>query len=332
MSHRWFITGVASLCACLPVPSVGNTPPMAPERDAASGELRARTQFVGSTSEPIAEPFVDSRSLPRQLSIDPLSENEIQSIRESIYRRVKDTPPIDPVRHVAGADGCMQWVFQRPAPNAPWRTVGYKFADVGMLIKMNGHMRRVRDDIDIHYDVQAYASFGRLAHEAWRDGAELSITVFTQRDDPDEAARTSAADRQVLDDASFKRNGKRTRILRFGGSRTISIASSKAACSLMKAHCRRYEYTVDAPSSWWTWYGIEPHDGDFVRDPVAALQPGPMALAYEDMCPFARDALVERMRMRGGGSGGSVKSFGLPGNASLRDALRPYVRPPAEPR
>lgn len=314
---------IAVLTMAMTIDVAAGKPALQPAAEAPAAAFWL-TRWVTQSQVPIAAPVVTSRTLPETLSFDALTDGEIQAIRQDLYDRVKNTPLIDPMRHVAGADGCMQWVFQRWGRDQAWRAVGFQ-ADGGWgLIKLNGALRRVSFDYTINYDLNELIGKGRVRVES---SAGLStIWTFTPQASFAQASASAQSD-HALRLAGFRgAHGSRFRWLSFGWTKAVAIVQRDAPCSLLKARCRRYEFEATQAAQWLGMQRVEAPDGAYYEEPVAAIADAPLAFAIEDMCPFAQAAMVERQYSRMTGRGSLIKGYGLPGNAPLRDALRPYAK------
>lgn len=284
-----------------------------------------RTRWAVQSHEPITTPVVTSRTLPATLSIDALTDAEIQTIRQDIYDRVKYTPPIDPLTHVAGADGCMQWVYQRWGRDQPWRTVGFRFNGGKGLIKLNGALRWIDFRYGIGYDLNDLVLKKRV--RVVGSGGDADMETFTPYPSYAQAIASAASEAALQEALRVGEHGSRVRRLWFGSSNAIAIVQHDAPCSLLRARCRRYEFEATGPAHWQGFQRAEAPYGAIVQsEPVAPIADTPLGFAVEDMCPFAEAAMIERQYSRMSGRSSFVKPYGLPGNASLRDALRPYVK------
>lgn len=276
------------------------------------------THWVAASREPIPLPYPSAHQLPRTLSIDALTEAEIQEIRRSLYAELKDVPP----RRVEGVDGCMAWLYKRHAPSEPWQAFGFAVGGTRgfAAAKINGGLRRSSFNYSI--SPQSYLSLmlvGRNRPGTQPGRGYAASSMFAAGSGYQALKQAEPAYRDLFDRQVFKKEDPEARQLLFGFSDAVTVADKKMRCTHLKARCRRYVAPVTQPARWHPY-----HAEDGAEQTIAAGPP--MEIAIEDMCPHARDSMVEGLlNSRSGGAEPDMRKHGIKNNSSLLEALQPYA-------
>ncbi len=283
-----------------------------------------RTKFVLSSQEPILSPYPRADNLPATLSIDAFTPQEIRQIQQDVYDSIKS---LDQRPH-EGVAGCMKWLFFRTEPKAPWRAFGVVGAGqiARGMAKINGRFYPA----GFHYSIDPKhrsglvgALFGATAGKGPGRGRS-SVNTFV----PKQSFAQFLADKSNDDKLAYEINSGARRPsefrLAFGDTRNLVVESADGQCSHLKARCRRYVFQSNLKPK---WFGSrQPDEKSSVELPISVPANIKYEMAIEDMCPFGPGALVEPpINARSGGAEPGVRKFGLPDNASLKAALRPYV-------
>lgn len=284
----------------------------------------APTTFVLSSKEEIPAPFPTKQTLPATLSIDAFTPEEIQRIRQDVYDSIQtqDETPRE------GVAGCMQWVFFRTEPKAPWLAfgmVGAGRANNGMA-KLNGRYFSVYFDYTIDKQERRGLMgtlFGDTAGKGPGHGRTW-VKTFVPKKSYAQWLMDEQHDQRLASEFFREEAVAGLARLEFGRTSQLIIEAADTPCTHLKARCRRYVLPVTEEARW--WLSGPKKDGRSISIPVG-LAPGiQYEVAIEDMCPFGRNALVERsINTRMGGAEPGVRDHGLKNNASLKAALRPYV-------
>jgi hypothetical protein len=296
------------------------------ESPAARGNAAARTEFVAATREPIAKPFPTIHNLPKTLSIDPMTDAEIQQIRQQIFEEIK----FEPAKRVQGIDGCMKWFFMRHDSKQRWRAFGFALRSSGMA-KLNGAMRPAWFSYSITSE-SVRGLLGMSNKPGTKPGAgAMWMHSFVEKASFRELLATSDADDSQAHHMNIGTLGPDARFLAFGRTSALRIGKPEAACTLLHARCRQYVFPVNVTSEWVgsITRNAANMDADHVHEPIAMAPGLNLEIAVEDMCPFSREALVEAaINTRAGGAEPGVRKYGIKNNASLKEALEPYVQEP----
>jgi hypothetical protein len=295
------------------------------EPPALRGAGSMRTEFVAATREPIAKPFPTIHNLPKTLSIDPMTDAEIQMVRQEIFDEIK----FNPAKRVEGIDGCMHWFFMRHDSRQRWQAFGFALSSGGGLAKLNGAMRPAWFSYSIA-SVSVKGLLGMSNEPGTKPGAgAMWMHSF------EEAAsyRELRAMADAVDSRAHKMNigtlGPDARFLVFGRTKALTISKPEVACTLLHARCRQYVLPVNVAAEWVgsITRNAANMDADHVRDPIGMASGLNLEIAIEDMCPFSREALVEgAVNTRAGGAEPGVRKYGIKNNASLKEALMPFVQ------
>ncbi len=288
-----------------------------------------RTEFVPATHEAIPEPFPTIHNLPKALSIDPMTDAEIQLIRQQIFEVIELKTP----RRVEGIDGCMQWFFMRHDPKQRWQAFGFAERESGVaMAKLNGAMRATVFSYSIASEpVRSLLSvLGTLYGPGTKPGGGgMWMQSFAGKTSIRELRATSEADRSRAHDMGMGILGPDARYLTFGRTNVLKVSRPEAACTLLRARCRQYVFPVNGAAEWIGSIMRNPAnvDADHFHEPIDMARGLKLEIAIEDMCPFSRDALVESaVNTRVGGAEPGVRKYGIRNNASLKEALAPYVQ------
>lgn len=108
-----------------------------------------RTRLVEQTTELVPTPMPTLATLPKTLSIDALTTEEIRSLQQGIYDYLPvQTEP----KHRPGSADCMQWLYKRNKGQTQLQAIGLNFRLSDSVIKINGKLRRARMDWSISSD------------------------------------------------------------------------------------------------------------------------------------------------------------------------------------
>jgi hypothetical protein len=294
------------------------------EAFATKGAGSARTEFVAATLEPIPKPFPTIHNLPKTLSIDPMTDAEIQLIRQQIFEEIEFKVP----KRVQGIDGCMHWFFIRHDPRQRWQAFGFALRNSGMA-KMNGALRPAWFSYSIASE-PVKSLFGALDGPGTKPGGGATwMHTFEEKASFRELRATSESDGDRANRMNIGALGPDARYLTFGRTSALTVNKPEISCTLLRARCRQYVFPVNKVPEWVgsITRNAANWDADHIHEPIDVARGLKLEIAIEDMCPFSQEALVEGpVNTRSGGAEPGVRKYGLGKNASLKEALRPYVQ------
>ena len=269
-----------------------------------------QTVLVEKSTEEIPIPFPTKDNLPRTISFDALTDQEVQMIRQDIYNHPQFAEEragkVDLTR-----PNCMQWMFKKGLGKNIWEPIGFFVSGDQGLLNINGKLRNISFAIDFNPD-----------HSNPGLGGGLYAMTFIAFKNYSDLKENSEKDRAVaLKNYSENRNAK---LWTIGvNNKKLVVMNKKMQCSLMNAKCRRYVATVQSVQ----WQAELPDKR--VTLPISGGDG--FQIAIEDMCPWRRSGLVEtNFRSRIWGEQSGVVSHGFPKNPSLIKALESFVKPKIE--
>jgi hypothetical protein len=276
------------------------------------------TSFVPRSPEVIDTPFMRASMLPTTLSIDALTPAEIAQIRLDLYAELQQTKPWPS----EGVDGCMAWFYKRGKPTESWQAFAYAVggrSNANGAVKLNGALRPTR----FHYDIPSDSErgfFGMKSKPGPGPGnGSAWISVFHARTSYRDMAQHRAADGALSDRLNIDQAEPEARVLRLLNTSSLRVLDPKMRCTDLKTQCRRYVLALDRPTVWQTIWSRE-------EQPIALAVGAPLEIAIEDMCPFARTAMVEgAINTRIGGAEPDMKKYGLRRVEALRDVLKRHA-------
>lgn len=280
----------------------------------------AQTKFVAVSQEAILSPYLTAKSLPKTLSIDAFSEAEIATIRQQIYESIKDN--VD--RKVDGVNGCMQWFLMRTQSAQAWHAFGFA-SEGASVVKLNGAWRRTDFNYQVVPEVIDRSNSMLRGRGKFPSSGGSIITVFQPKQSHMQLLSDYKEDDKISGKLLRNEFEPDARYLWLLATDDLVIQSLNVPCSYLKAQCRRYHFTVNRPAQWWGRAPANNAYGGFTET-ISVSPELKTEVIVEDMCPFTRFGIVEgsiNTRTRSAEAG--VKAYGIPNNASLKAALRPYI-------
>jgi hypothetical protein len=267
-----------------------------------------QTVLVEKSTEEIPIPFPSIDNLPRTISFDSLTDQEVQMIRQDIYNhpqfaeervgKVNLTRP-----------NCMQWMFKKGAPKGGWQPIGFFINGDQGLLNINGKLRILNYAIDVN-------------PESGNPGLEGGLSVWSLHFFKNYSERAENYEKSsgiAMHNYLKNRDGKFWTIGM--NNKKLVVANKKMQCSLMNAKCRRYVATMQNIQ----WRTVLQDQDKWVTLPIS--RGDGFEIAIEDMCPWRRTGLVEtNFRSRIWGEQSGVVWHGFPRNPSLIKALEPYMK------
>lgn len=269
-----------------------------------------QTVLVEKSTEEIPIPFPTKDNLPRTISFDALTDQEVQMIRQDIYNHPQFAEEragkVDLTR-----PNCMQWMFKKDIGKNAWVPIGFFVNGNRGLLNINGKLRKLNFAINFNPDSGNPGLEGGL--DVW------AFHYFKNYSDLAENYEKSSA--VAMKNYLDNRNGKLWTIEL--NNQILGVANKKMQCSLMDAKCRRYVTTLQSIE----WYSSLPDKR--VTLPISGGDG--FQIAIEDMCPWRKLGLVEiNFRSRIWGEQNGVVRHGFPKNPSLIKALESFVKPKIE--
>ena len=116
--------------------------------------------------------------------------------------------------------------------------------------------------------------------------------------------------------------------LNLGSSNSVVVSKKELRCTHLAADCRQYTVGIDQLR----WFRPLVYKDQLNHEiPIDQSASNIAELVIEDMCPFSRKAMVQgALNTRGSGELAGIKRHGIKSFLdikSLRDVLRPYVKP-----
>jgi hypothetical protein len=251
--------------------------------------------LVESSTEIIREPYPTRDELPKTVSLDALTEQEIQAIRVDVFR--------DPKK-----PDCLAWIFKRLSVKQAWQPIGFNaWGQRGHgAIKINGHLRPFQISLTLYPD---------RGYNTPTDGGGAwdmsSVSGYA------ELISNSEKKSKNIQNFLSSDPGKLWHIDFDNAQLRIEKKSSK--CTLMDTKCRTYvsktkglNWKSKSQSNDWMLLSISASEG--------------LEIAIEDMCPWDRGGLIEYdFKSRIGGPSSGIFWHGIRSNTPLLKALEPYV-------
>lgn len=259
--------------------------------------------------DPIELALPVRNALPRRISIDALTQAEVDRFRQEIYNPSYAQTPRGP----GYIPECMQWLFKRKSKSHIIQPVVFALDGNPSTIKINGILRPI------------FLSSSHLSELKLKQDISLRIISFRAISGPVDLLENRELPLKDYDEwASDQSRSLAMLDVTFKG---VSVETRKTPCTYLKADCRRYVAPIQAMD--WIFHPRLPTD-DFnsIGERVAISVPNEIELLIEDMCPYHRVALAEKghnTRLIGERPG--IKKYGFPKNPELMDALKPYVKP-----
>jgi hypothetical protein len=268
------------------------------------------TILVEKSTEEISIPFPTRDNLPRTISFDALTEQEVQMIRQDIYNHPQFAEEragkVDLTR-----PNCMQWMFKKGLGKNFWQPIGFFVNGAHGLLNVNGKLRSLYFAIDLNPDQPNPGMAGGASARAFSPFTNYSDVVknfelMSFKDEGDFLQQVNA---------KFWTLGLR--------NQKLIIEQKKTNCSLIDAKCRRYVAKMESLE----WRSVQA--GKRVTLPIRGGDG--LEIAVEDMCPWRKLGLVEtNFRSRIWGEQSGIAWHGFPKNPSLIKALEPFVQPKIE--
>lgn len=254
------------------------------------------TVLVDQSSEIIRVPNPLVSALPKTISIDAMTAEEVQKVRQNIHDGPYGLPPDG----IGGRPRCMAWLFKRASGKTEFLPVGFVTGTWSGVLKINGLLR------------PSYVFAGT------DNSANISVGSFQSTQTY--AERMKFEDRKSSVDTSNSRAQEATLEIRLHG---FKVDVSKMRCSLLETQCRRY--TSGLRSLKWL-YDATPKRIYKEEKQIRVETSSPIEIAVEDMCPYKHEGVVEQpWKSRLWGEELGVALFGFMTNPSLSEALEPYI-------
>jgi hypothetical protein len=263
------------------------------------------TKLVLSSIDLIEVPYPSVENLPISISLDTLTDGEVQKIRQDVYNTPTDV--ID----------CMQWVFIRDGQIKSWRTIGALIQHTG-IIKINGKFRQTT----LLYNISTKRGF--LGLQSPGNGLGKGVSYVNDFQIVNDFSEFISSVRTGADSSAGKllrgELDAKFRTLNFAKTDQLVIENSKTECTYLKAKCRRYTFPLT--SAEWVGYSGE----KTTKEPIMVQSNLNLEMAIEDMCPYKHSAAVESSINSRLGQSYGVQRYGFPSNPTLKKALEPYMR------
>jgi hypothetical protein len=258
--------------------------------------------------ESIPGSFPLRNALPKRLSFDALSKEEIDRFRQELYSAAFES-------RSRGRDewpGCMQWVFKREGKGGAIQPVGFSIGGEKAALKINGVLRPIALGGSRMFSDQHDSPIKQLTLTAWSFRSIAGpVDLIKSRDDISQDYRKWDTDTG---------NNLATLNITFPFKSVVEETKSMQ-CTYLNAKCRRYVAPIQSVS--WLFREDKPLSGSKGELLPLAL-PSAIDLLIEDMCPYAPGALIDAA------IGGRVtryeigtKKYGFPKNPKLMEALKP---------
>lgn len=262
--------------------------------------------------EAISGSFPVRNALPKRLSFDALSKEEIDRFRQELYSAAIES-------RSRGRDEwpyCMQWVFKREEKGGAIQPVGFSIGGEQAALKINGVLRPISLGGSRLFSDQYDSPIKQLSLSAWSFRAIAGpADLIKSRDNISEDYREWKANTG---------NHLATLSITFP-FKSVVEETKGMQCTYLNAKCRRYVAPIQSVS----WLFREDKPSSVSQGELLPLAlPSAIDLLIEDMCPYAPGALID------GAIGGRVtrheigtKKYGFPKNPKLMEALKPFVKP-----
>ena len=284
-----------------------------------------RTRLVEQTTELVPTPMPTLATLPKTLSIDALTAEEIRSLQQGIY----DSLPVQTEpKHRPGSAECMQWLYKRNKNQTQLQAIGLNFRLNKSVIKINGKLRRASMDwsIDSDSDQNFFGSYEIPGKRP--GGGGVSVYQFKELDSIKQLIDEAESTRLFSIDFDKNKLGADTVSLRLGSRDSVVVSKKELRCTHLAADCR--QYTVGINRLLWLRPTVEKDQLNY-EIPIDQSASNIAELVIEDMCPFSRNAMVQgALNTRGSGELAGIKRHGIKSFLdikSMRDVLRPFVKP-----
>ena len=262
--------------------------------------------------ESILGSFPLRNALPKRLSFDALSKEEIDRFRQELYSAAFES-------RSRGRDewpGCMQWVFKREGKGGAIQPVGFSIGGEQAALKINGALRPI------------FLRGSRMFSDQYDSPIkQLTLTAWSFRSIAGPVDLIKSHDNALEDYREWKANtGNHLATLSITFPFQSVIEETKSMqCTYLNAKCRRYVAPIQSVN--WLFREDKPLSGS-KGDLLPLALPSAIDLLIEDMCPYAPGALIDAA------IGGRVtryeigtKKYGFPKNPKLMEALKPFVKP-----